>query len=91
MQIFNEIDADGNGYITPDEVVVGYKKLGVELTLENAKAIVDEADTNKDGRISYDGECSTMIKYELRNCLIPRPHSVYTLQVTNVEVVYTTT
>ena len=73
MQIFNEIDADGNGYITPDEVIVGYKKLGVELTLETAKAIVSEADTNKDGRISYDGECSTMINYELSNYRLPRP------------------
>ena len=76
MQIFNEIDTDGNGYITPDEVVAGYKKLGVEITLENAKAIVDESDTDKDGRISYDGECYTMIKYELRNSLILRPHPV---------------
>ena len=60
MQIFNEIDTDGNGYITPDEVVAGYKKLGVEITLENAKAIVDESDTDKDGRISYDGECISL-------------------------------
>ena len=59
IQIFNEIDADGNGYITPDEIVVGYKKLGVEISLENAKAIVSESDTNKDGRISYNGECYT--------------------------------
>ena len=55
-QIFNEIDADGNGYITPDEVIVGFGKMGVTLTLDDAKAIVSEADTNKDGRISYDGK-----------------------------------
>ena len=30
--------------------------MGVTLTLDDAKAIVSEADTNKDGRISYDGE-----------------------------------
>ena len=33
VQIFNEIDADGNGYITPDEMKVGFEKLGVELSL----------------------------------------------------------
>ena len=57
-QIFNEIDADGSGYITPDEVVVGFKKMGVILSLDDAKAIVSEADTNMDGRISYTGNYS---------------------------------
>ena len=37
-------------------MVVGFKKMGVDLTLDGAKAIVSEADTNKDGRISYDGK-----------------------------------
>ena len=57
VQIFNEIDADGSGYITPDEVVVGFKKMGAFLSLDDAKAIVSEADTNKDGKISYTGNC----------------------------------
>ena len=30
--------------------------MGVTLTFDDAKAIVSEADTNKDGRISYDGK-----------------------------------
>ena len=58
LQIFNEIDADGSGYITPDEVVVGFKKMGVILSLDDAKAIVSEADTNMDGKISYTGNYS---------------------------------
>ena len=58
LQIFNEIDADGSGYITPDEVVIGFKKMGVILSLNDAKAIVSEADTNMDGRISYTGDYS---------------------------------
>jgi Ca2+-binding EF-hand superfamily protein len=55
-QAFNEIDADGSGYITSDEVVVGFGKMGVSLTLDEAKAIVKDADTNQDGKISYDGK-----------------------------------
>ena len=43
VQIFNEIDADGSGYITPDEVVVGFKKMGAILSPDDAKAIVSEA------------------------------------------------
>lgn len=54
--MFNEIDADGNGYITPDEVVAGFKKVGVDITADDAKAIVKAADTDKDGRMSYVGK-----------------------------------
>ena len=54
--MFNEIDADGNGFITPDEVVDGFKKLGVDITPEEAKAIVSAADTDGDGRVSYPGK-----------------------------------
>ena len=54
--MFNEIDADGNGFITPEEVKTGFKKLGVELTSDEAKAIVQAADTDGDGRVSYGGK-----------------------------------
>lgn len=55
VKVFNEIDADGNGYITPEEVVVGFTKLGVPVTLDEAKAIVKSSDTDGDGRVSYPG------------------------------------
>lgn len=55
IKLFNEIDADGNGYITPEEVVVGFGKLGAPLTLDEAKAIVKSADADGDGRVSYEG------------------------------------
>lgn len=53
--MFNEIDADGNGYITPEELKSGFEKFGVVLTLDDAKQIVKEADTDGDGRVSYAG------------------------------------
>ena len=55
-QIFNAMDADGDGYITPDEIVLVFGKIGRTLTLDNAKAIVSTHDSDKDGRISYDGK-----------------------------------
>ena len=55
-QVFNEIDADGNGYITAEEVCVGFGKFGVPLTLDEARALVKAADTDGDGRVSYAGE-----------------------------------
>ena len=53
--MFKEIDADGNGYITPTEVVAAYKKFGRSITQEEAKEIVKDADTDGDGRINYEG------------------------------------
>ena len=55
MQLFNDIDVDKSGYITADEVVALYKKVGSPLTLDEAKQIVAKSDTDKDGKISYDG------------------------------------
>ena len=46
VKVFNEIDADGNGFITAEEVVAGYKKLGRPLTLDQAKAIITNADSD---------------------------------------------
>lgn len=54
--MFNEIDADGNGYITPEEVVVGFTKMGAPVTIEEAKEIVKKSDTDGDGRVSYVGK-----------------------------------
>lgn len=53
--MFKEIDGDGNGYITPEEVQTGFKKLGVDVSIEDARAIVKAADTDGDGRVSYAG------------------------------------
>ena len=55
--MFNEIDLDGDGYITAEEMCAGLKKLGAEnMTIEEAKEIIDESDLDKDGRVSYEGE-----------------------------------
>ena len=54
--MFNEIDADGNGFITPEELRSAFKKLGVDLTCDEAKAIVKNADTDGDGRVDYGGK-----------------------------------
>lgn len=62
LQIFNEIDADGSGYITPDEVVVGFNKMGVAITIDDAKTIVSAADTDKDGKISYNGKTIIIVQ-----------------------------
>ena len=55
--MFDEIDLDGDGYITAEEMCAGLKKLGaVNMTIQEAEDIVAESDIDKDGRVSYEGE-----------------------------------
>lgn len=46
--VFDKIDEDGNGYITPDELV---KLMGDD---EGVREIIQEADKNGDGLIDYE-------------------------------------
>ena len=75
FQVFNEIDADGNGYITPEEVVTGFKKLGAAVNIDEAKAIVKAADTDGDGRVSYEGN-NTLQWCPLRLSFSPHTQSL---------------
>ena len=57
IQIFNELDIDGDGYITVDEMYAGLKKLGAfNITPQEAKEIVANSDLDNDGKVSYTGE-----------------------------------
>lgn len=65
--MFDDIDKDRSGYITPDEVQAMFKSLGVEISVAEAKSIVDEADTDKDGKMSYEGtQCQHQYIYITR-------------------------
>ena len=56
LQLFESIDTDDSGYITPEEVQVLFEKMGVEdVSLDDAKSFVAEADTDQDGKLSYKG------------------------------------
>ena len=57
---FEQLDADGNGYITRDEIMNAMKPNHV-LTEEEIDHIVDEVDVNGDGNIDYP-EFLAMIK-----------------------------
>ncbi|XP_057970102.1 probable calcium-binding protein CML18 [Malania oleifera] len=53
-KIFRMFDRDGNGYITAVELAHSMAKLGHALTAEELTGMIKEADTNGDGRISFD-------------------------------------
>lgn len=58
-EVFKEIDTDGDGFITPTELIPFLKKLGLgrlsgDLDIEEIDKIFMEIDTDGDGLITYD-------------------------------------
>ena len=50
---FKAFDKDGSGFIEPNELRDLMRKLGEKLTDDDIKAMMQLADTNKDGKIDY--------------------------------------
>jgi len=46
---FQEMDGDGDGYVTEDEMMTGLRRLGVEVVADDVRAILRASDTNGDG------------------------------------------
>ena len=61
MKAFQVFDADGSGNITAQELRATMGKLGVKLTDDEVDDMINEADTDGDGQISYE-EFSNMMK-----------------------------
>ncbi|XVF52315.1 hypothetical protein PTKIN_Ptkin05aG0008800 [Pterospermum kingtungense] len=53
-QLFKMFDRDGNGFITAAELAHSMAKLGHALTVEELTGMIKEADTDGDGRISFE-------------------------------------
>ena len=48
---------DSNGYIDDNELCITMKELGVQLSKDDVKAMMQEAGVKADGRIYYEGQC----------------------------------
>ena len=57
-QVFQAIDADNSGLITPDELREGFSRLGVTVSLEEARSLVRKCDRNNDGKVNYEGKAA---------------------------------
>lgn len=53
-QAFSCFDCDGDGKISPPELQLLMRSIGQELTLEEAKRMVDSSDSDADGLLEMD-------------------------------------
>ena len=56
MEAFRVFDLDNNGYITRDELRTAMEKIGEPVTEVQLTEFITLADTDKDGRINYEGK-----------------------------------
>ncbi|KAJ3680477.1 hypothetical protein LUZ60_016755 [Juncus effusus] len=67
-QMFNNMDTDGSGTITLEELKTGLSRLGSNITEGEVKQLLDAADVDKDGTIDYIEFVTAMIhKHKLDN------------------------
>jgi len=64
---FKLFDADGNGHIDAAELQDVLKKIGIEATIEQAKEMIAEVDTDKNGTIELAEFITMMEKHDAEN------------------------
>lgn len=52
---FTVFDMDNDGYITKDELRIAMEMIGEDVSEEQLTQIMEVADTDKDGKINYEG------------------------------------
>ncbi|CAL0330789.1 unnamed protein product [Lupinus luteus] len=62
-KLFRMFDRDGNGFITAAELAHSMAKLGHALTADELTGMIKEADTDGDGRISFQEVAEIAILY----------------------------
>ncbi|CAG9530181.1 unnamed protein product [Cercopithifilaria johnstoni] len=60
--VFEELDLDGDGCITRSELRTAFQRMGHSLTDDDIKAIYNQVDINKDGRINFDEFCQMITR-----------------------------
>ena len=61
-RMFNNIDKDGNGFITPEELKQDWKEKGVSLSDASINALIKSFDMDADKNITCDGNLFLFIK-----------------------------
>lgn len=54
--VFAELDDDGDGELTRMELQQAFARMGHKMTEKEVEIIFRQADTNKDGKINFEGK-----------------------------------
>lgn len=60
-RMFNSIDKDGNGYITPEELKQDWKEKGINLSDKSIDALIKNFDMDDDKNITIDEYLNALI------------------------------
>ncbi|CAJ0609261.1 unnamed protein product [Cylicocyclus nassatus] len=60
--VFEELDVDGDGYITRSELRTAFQRMGHSLSDQDIKAIYKHVDANNDGKINFQEFCQMMTR-----------------------------
>ncbi|VDN59313.1 unnamed protein product, partial [Dracunculus medinensis] len=58
--VFDELDVDGDGFVTRSELRTAFQRMGHNLTDSDIKAIYHHVDINNDGKINFEEFCRMM-------------------------------
>ncbi|XP_064606918.1 EF-hand calcium-binding domain-containing protein 7-like [Liolophura sinensis] len=61
MKAFRKIDTNGDGYISREELYDMMTTRGEKMSMSEVKAIIDEVDENKDGKLDYSEFCNMIV------------------------------
>lgn len=62
MQVFKKYDREGKGYINMEDIKEINRQLKENLDEDTMRQMLEKADSNRDGRMSFDDFYSVMIK-----------------------------
>ncbi|KAL3118854.1 hypothetical protein niasHT_008201 [Heterodera trifolii] len=60
--VFDELDVDGDGFITRSELRMAFQQMGHALNDTDIKAIYKRVDKNQDGKINFKEFCEMMTR-----------------------------
>ncbi|KAK0397160.1 hypothetical protein QR680_002012 [Steinernema hermaphroditum] len=60
--VFDELDVDGDGFITRSELRIAFQRMGHTLSDQDIKAIYKHVDINQDGKINFEEFCRMMTR-----------------------------
>lgn len=59
-EAFMDLDSDGCGFITADDVASFMLKLGLDFDRKEVEAMIAPVDANQDGKVDFDEWCAVM-------------------------------